>query len=197
MQALCEDLTKKASDLAWENENLKRVGFRNTFKILNFSVCHDLYLPSSCDLWTIKEKELALKEYQSLEITNKELKEQVGLGCIYEMCIVMVFPNLPRIHLLARLFRLLKQSPKWRKSQETIDHLMFRLLLYLPTTLFSCLVALHMHRISGRRWFNLQVPIMTYTLLQSSRRVFVRLLIILFMYPTLPMYKKTLRMSLA
>ncbi|XP_023528184.1 uncharacterized protein LOC111791175 isoform X1 [Cucurbita pepo subsp. pepo] len=47
-QALCEDLTKKASDLAWENENLKR------------------------------EKELALKEYQSLEITNKELKEQIA-----------------------------------------------------------------------------------------------------------------------
>ncbi|TYK25238.1 bZIP transcription factor family protein [Cucumis melo var. makuwa] len=47
-QALCEELTRKAADLAWENENLKR------------------------------EKELALKEYQSLETTNKELKEQLA-----------------------------------------------------------------------------------------------------------------------
>ncbi|XP_022144691.1 uncharacterized protein LOC111014317 isoform X2 [Momordica charantia] len=47
-QALCEELTKKAADLAWENENLKR------------------------------EKELALKEYHSLETTNKELKEQMA-----------------------------------------------------------------------------------------------------------------------
>ncbi|XP_038904851.1 uncharacterized protein LOC120091090 isoform X2 [Benincasa hispida] len=47
-QALCEELTKKAADLAWENENLKR------------------------------EKELALKEYQTLETTNMELKEQLA-----------------------------------------------------------------------------------------------------------------------
>ncbi|XP_022950589.1 uncharacterized protein LOC111453640 isoform X1 [Cucurbita moschata] len=47
-QALCKELTKKAADLAWENENLKR------------------------------EKEFALKEYQSLESTNKELKEQMA-----------------------------------------------------------------------------------------------------------------------
>lgn len=47
-QALCEDLTQKAADLTWENENLKR------------------------------EKELALKEYQSLETTNKHLKEQMA-----------------------------------------------------------------------------------------------------------------------
>lgn len=26
VQALCEDLTRKAADLAWENESLKRVG---------------------------------------------------------------------------------------------------------------------------------------------------------------------------
>lgn len=26
LQALCEELTKKAADLAWENENLKKVG---------------------------------------------------------------------------------------------------------------------------------------------------------------------------
>ncbi|KAG7028094.1 hypothetical protein SDJN02_09274, partial [Cucurbita argyrosperma subsp. argyrosperma] len=47
-EALCKELTKKAADLAWENENLKR------------------------------EKEFALKEYQSLESTNKELKEQMA-----------------------------------------------------------------------------------------------------------------------
>ncbi|KAJ7971522.1 BZIP transcription factor [Quillaja saponaria] len=47
-QALCEELTKKAADLALENENLK------------------------------KTKDLALKEYQSLEAKNKHLKEQVG-----------------------------------------------------------------------------------------------------------------------
>ncbi|KAI4348991.1 hypothetical protein L6164_009650 [Bauhinia variegata] len=47
-QALFEELTRKAANLALENENLKR------------------------------EKELALKEYKSLETTNKKLKEQVG-----------------------------------------------------------------------------------------------------------------------
>ncbi|KAF5473819.1 hypothetical protein F2P56_005774 [Juglans regia] len=47
-QALCEELTRKAADLSWENENLKR------------------------------EKELALKVYQSLETTNKHLKEQMA-----------------------------------------------------------------------------------------------------------------------
>lgn len=48
----------------------------------NFSVCYNLYLPFTLWSSTIKEKELALKEYQSLETTNKELKEQVGWGCI-------------------------------------------------------------------------------------------------------------------
>ncbi|KAL4605812.1 hypothetical protein ACB092_09G056700, partial [Castanea dentata] len=43
-QALCEELTRKSAGLQWENENLKR------------------------------EKELALKKYQSLETTNKLLK---------------------------------------------------------------------------------------------------------------------------
>lgn len=47
-QALCEELTRKAADLALENENLK------------------------------KKKELALKEYQSLEKTNKHLKVQMA-----------------------------------------------------------------------------------------------------------------------
>ncbi|KDP42718.1 hypothetical protein JCGZ_23658 [Jatropha curcas] len=47
-QALCEELTKKAADLSWENENLK------------------------------KEKELALKEYESLESRNKNLKAQMA-----------------------------------------------------------------------------------------------------------------------
>ncbi|KAL4371581.1 hypothetical protein HN51_016059 [Arachis hypogaea] len=47
-QALCEDLTRKASNLVLENENLK------------------------------KEKDLALKEYQSLETTNKHLKAQIA-----------------------------------------------------------------------------------------------------------------------
>ncbi|KAF2307604.1 hypothetical protein GH714_030113 [Hevea brasiliensis] len=46
--ALCEELSKKAADLAWENENLKR------------------------------EKELALKEYQSLDSKNKHLKAQMA-----------------------------------------------------------------------------------------------------------------------
>ncbi|XP_027349961.1 uncharacterized protein LOC113861378 isoform X2 [Abrus precatorius] len=47
-QALCEELTRKAATLVLENENLK------------------------------KEKELALKEYQSLETTNKHLKAQIA-----------------------------------------------------------------------------------------------------------------------
>ncbi|KAK7396661.1 hypothetical protein VNO78_17817 [Psophocarpus tetragonolobus] len=47
-QALCEELTRKAATLVVENEKLKR------------------------------EKELALKEYQTLETTNKHLKEQIA-----------------------------------------------------------------------------------------------------------------------
>ncbi|XP_040868588.1 uncharacterized protein [Glycine max] len=47
-QALCEELTRKAATLVAENENLKR------------------------------EKELALKEYESLETTNKNLKTQIA-----------------------------------------------------------------------------------------------------------------------
>ncbi|XP_057438148.1 uncharacterized protein LOC130730219 isoform X2 [Lotus japonicus] len=47
-QALSEELTRKAATLLMENENLKR------------------------------EKELALKEYQSLETTNKHLKAQIA-----------------------------------------------------------------------------------------------------------------------
>ncbi|XP_050123177.1 transcriptional activator hacA-like isoform X2 [Malus sylvestris] len=47
-QALCEELTRKAADLALENENLKR------------------------------KKELAVKEFQSLEKTNKHLKVQMA-----------------------------------------------------------------------------------------------------------------------
>ncbi|KAG4906957.1 hypothetical protein JHK86_055441 [Glycine max] len=46
--ALCEELTRKAATLVAENENLKR------------------------------EKELALKEYESLETTNKNLKTQIA-----------------------------------------------------------------------------------------------------------------------
>ncbi|KAH1247571.1 hypothetical protein GmHk_06G017449 [Glycine max] len=47
-QALCEELTRKAATLVTENENLKR------------------------------EKELAFKEYESLETTNKNLKTQIA-----------------------------------------------------------------------------------------------------------------------
>ncbi|GLT40614.1 hypothetical protein SLA2020_147320 [Shorea laevis] len=47
-QALCEELTRKATDLAQENEHLKR------------------------------EKELAFNEYQSLESTNKYLKAEMA-----------------------------------------------------------------------------------------------------------------------
>ncbi|KAK6944012.1 Basic-leucine zipper domain [Dillenia turbinata] len=47
-QALCEDLNRKAADLAWENINLK------------------------------KERDFAMKEYQSLQSANKHLKEQVA-----------------------------------------------------------------------------------------------------------------------
>ncbi|KAG5016796.1 hypothetical protein JHK85_022932 [Glycine max] len=46
--ALCEELTRTAATLVAENENLKR------------------------------EKELALKEYESLETTNKNLKTQIA-----------------------------------------------------------------------------------------------------------------------
>jgi hypothetical protein len=46
-QAMCEELSKKAADLTYENENLRR------------------------------EKDWALKEFQSLETINKHLKEQV------------------------------------------------------------------------------------------------------------------------
>ncbi|KFK44082.1 hypothetical protein AALP_AA1G213700 [Arabis alpina] len=47
-QAMCEELSKKAADLTYENENLRR------------------------------EKDWALKEFQSLETINKQLKEQVS-----------------------------------------------------------------------------------------------------------------------
>ncbi|GMH09940.1 hypothetical protein Nepgr_011781 [Nepenthes gracilis] len=47
-QALHEELTRKAADLTFENENLKR------------------------------DKELSVKEYQSLQSINKNLKEQMG-----------------------------------------------------------------------------------------------------------------------
>ncbi|KAH1203354.1 hypothetical protein GmHk_17G049622 [Glycine max] len=47
-KALCEELTRKVATLVAENENLKR------------------------------EKELALKEYESLETTNKNLKTQIA-----------------------------------------------------------------------------------------------------------------------
>ncbi|CAH2036807.1 unnamed protein product [Thlaspi arvense] len=47
-QAMCEELSKKAADLTYENENLR------------------------------KEKDWALKEFQSLETINKHLKEQVS-----------------------------------------------------------------------------------------------------------------------
>ncbi|CAH8385467.1 unnamed protein product [Eruca vesicaria subsp. sativa] len=47
-QAMCEELSKKAADLTYENENLRR------------------------------EKDWALKEFQSLETINKHLKEQVS-----------------------------------------------------------------------------------------------------------------------
>ncbi|KAK9290275.1 hypothetical protein L1049_008442 [Liquidambar formosana] len=47
-QALCEELTRKAADLVWENESLER------------------------------EKDLALKEYQSLKSTNEHLKAQMA-----------------------------------------------------------------------------------------------------------------------
>ncbi|KAF8114370.1 hypothetical protein N665_0039s0129 [Sinapis alba] len=46
-QAMCEELSRKAADLAYENENLRR------------------------------EKDWAMKEFQSLETINKHLKEQV------------------------------------------------------------------------------------------------------------------------
>ncbi|XP_020212592.1 uncharacterized protein LOC109797089 isoform X3 [Cajanus cajan] len=49
-QALCEELNRKAATLVVENQNLKR------------------------------EKELALKEYQSLETTNKHLKAQIAMS---------------------------------------------------------------------------------------------------------------------
>ncbi|KAJ4971219.1 hypothetical protein NE237_004318 [Protea cynaroides] len=46
-QAFCDELTRKAADLAWDNENMKR------------------------------EKELIMKEYQSLKDKNKKLKAQM------------------------------------------------------------------------------------------------------------------------
>ncbi|GAV66085.1 bZIP_1 domain-containing protein [Cephalotus follicularis] len=54
-QALCEELSRKAAYLTWENENLK------------------------------KKKELALKDYQSLEETNKQLKAQMAKAIKAEM----------------------------------------------------------------------------------------------------------------
>ncbi|KAF5737469.1 hypothetical protein HS088_TW13G00350 [Tripterygium wilfordii] len=47
-QALCQELTRKEADLLWENANLN------------------------------KEKEVALKEYQNLETTNKKLKAKMA-----------------------------------------------------------------------------------------------------------------------
>ncbi|WVZ07897.1 hypothetical protein V8G54_021243 [Vigna mungo] len=64
-QALCEELTKKAATLVVENESLKKWMFY--LKIHIFSTLSDK-----------KEKDLALKEYQSLETTNKYLKAQIA-----------------------------------------------------------------------------------------------------------------------
>ncbi|KAK2655164.1 hypothetical protein Ddye_008216 [Dipteronia dyeriana] len=59
-QALCEELTRKATELVQENEYLKRV--------------HSTLF--------LKEKELAVKDYQSLETINKHLKAQVAAKAI-------------------------------------------------------------------------------------------------------------------
>ncbi|KAL2345204.1 hypothetical protein Fmac_006489 [Flemingia macrophylla] len=62
-QALCEELNRKAATLVLENENLK------------------------------KEKELALKEYQSLETTNKHLKAQIAKSINTEVVKAPVEPE--------------------------------------------------------------------------------------------------------
>ncbi|KAG2406174.1 uncharacterized protein HKW66_Vig0054300 [Vigna angularis] len=64
-QALCEELTKKAATLVVENESLKKWMFY-------------LKIHISSTLSDKKEKDLALKEYQSLETTNKYLKAQIA-----------------------------------------------------------------------------------------------------------------------
>ncbi|KAM1184358.1 hypothetical protein ACFX2I_013752 [Malus domestica] len=68
-QALCEELTRKAADLALENENLKRSltihGSTNFIHIFG-------------DILNPKKKELSVKEFQSLEKTNKHLKVQMA-----------------------------------------------------------------------------------------------------------------------
>ncbi|KAK3226787.1 hypothetical protein Dsin_006649 [Dipteronia sinensis] len=101
-QALCEELTRKATELVQENEYLKRVHSTLFLKVRMSSwlVLYKGYKPSFVfhsylsraltgnyiviltyftfgDISSAKEKELAVKDYQSLETINKHLKAQV------------------------------------------------------------------------------------------------------------------------
>ena len=52
------------------------------FFFLNFLKLCPINLFTFCDISNEKEKELALKKYQSLETTNKLLKEQVTVNLL-------------------------------------------------------------------------------------------------------------------
>lgn len=99
-QAFHEELTRKAADLASENETLKRVCFIYLYIYLFFALwlcckeCIPCFVVSfSASQYTDmfsglsnlifylvvlqKSKELAVKEFQSLQTTNQNLKGQV------------------------------------------------------------------------------------------------------------------------
>ena len=68
------------------------IWMRHLFKILFFinlffldDVCPIIHSLTFCDISGDKEKEMALKEYHSLETTNKHLKAQVRCSAIVEI----------------------------------------------------------------------------------------------------------------
>lgn len=55
LQALCEELTRKAADLSWENENLKRVRFFSFPRWKCFSPSHFLLIVNHVSLEVFKK----------------------------------------------------------------------------------------------------------------------------------------------
>ncbi|KAL5743177.1 hypothetical protein ACOSP7_029909 [Xanthoceras sorbifolium] len=86
-QALCEELTRKAAELAQENEYLKR------------------------------EKELALKDYQSLETINKHLKHQVAKAIKTEAGLPTFSLHIQSTHNMGR-----KMPSLFRQSFRILDN---------------------------------------------------------------------------
>ncbi|KAF8397860.1 hypothetical protein HHK36_016785 [Tetracentron sinense] len=74
-QALCEELSRKAADLAWDNKNMKQSG---AVSKLLLSSASEFQSSALSHFLSYKEKELAMKEFRLLEDTNKHLKAQMA-----------------------------------------------------------------------------------------------------------------------